>query len=214
MDLGHPEIDLLEIYKKGEMAYFQLPTLVHKDSTRRLGRMILQDLKAVSDSLLNDVEVDEDSFFSIFIDEFGYFAIEDFDELLAQCRESQLGLHLFTQSLADLDKISPEFARKILDNTIYKIIFRQDDPKSVEIWSSIAGTRDTVNESFQVESSDFNMSQIKTGIGNLREAKVMQIEHDVFKRLNVGQAVFIEKSPYRDDLVQIFYNPKVNGELR
>jgi hypothetical protein len=44
----------------------------------------------------------------------------------------------------------------------------------------------------------------ETGGGNAREAKQMCIEHDVFKRLSVGKAVLIQKSPAKEDLVELW----------
>lgn len=195
------EIDLRHIRKSGGIAYFQLDTLGNADSARRLGRMIVEDLKSMSSEVYkNEPNESERIFFPIFIDEFGSFASREFIEFLKQSRGAKFGIHAFCQGLEDMDVVSSEFRRQVISNTMTKIGLRMDDHETVDEFCATAGTFDTLKQSYQVSGE---LMASRTGMGNMREAKQMQIEHDVLKQLKTGQAVVIEKSPSRVKGIQI-----------
>lgn len=83
-----------------------------------------------------------------------------------------------------------------------KIIFRQDIDRDVEKWSGMAGTENTVIESFQTDRTT-GISQ-RTGMGNVHEGKRMRIEFDVFKNLTTGKAVVIDKGRRTQDLIAVW----------
>ncbi|MBU6375025.1 MAG: type IV secretion system DNA-binding domain-containing protein [Bdellovibrionales bacterium] len=195
------EIDLRHIRKTGGIAYFQLDTLGNGDSARRLGRMIIEDLKSMSSEVYKSEPNENDRiFFPIFIDEFGSFASREFIEFLKQSRGAKFGIHAFCQGLEDMDAVTSEFRRQVISNTMTKIGLRMDDHETVDAFCATAGTFDTLKQSYQVSGE---LIANRTGMGNMREAKQMQIEHDVLKQLKIGQAVVIEKSPSRVRGLQI-----------
>lgn len=196
------EIDLREVLRQGQIAYFQLDTLGNPDTARRLGRMIVEDIKGLASEVYRTVPEDQRRFFPIFIDEFGSFASREFIEVLKQIRGARFATHLFTQGLEDLDAVSKEFRRQAGSNPITKIGFRLDDNETVNEVCSMAGTVETTEQSYQIEGT---FAPMKTGLGNLRETRQMRVEHDVFKNLQVGQAVVIEKSPSRVSPIEVFH---------
>lgn len=196
------EIDLRYVLAQNEIAYFQLDTLGNPDTARRLGRLIIEDLKGLASHIYRSVPERNRKFFPIFIDEFGSFASKEFIEVLKQIRGARFGTHLFAQGLEDLDVVSPEFRRQASSNPITKIAFRLDDSQTVDEVCSMAGTLDVFEQSYQVEG---NIAPTRTGMGNLRETKQMRVEHDVIKSLETGQAVVIEKSPSRVTPIQVFH---------
>ena len=192
-DTTKNEIDFRESRKKGKIVYFQLNTLGNGDSARRLGRMVIEDLKALSGEVYSTEPIESlRPFFPIFIDEFGSFATREFIEFLKQSRGANFGVHLFCQGLEDLDVVSPEFRRQVITCTKTKIGMRMDDHETVNEICATAGTFDAIEQSYQVEG---DLMVKKTGMGNMRLTKQMQIEHDVFKQLRTGEAVVIQKSP-------------------
>ena len=200
-DISKSELDLREIRKTGGIAYFKLDTLGNADSARRLGRMIVEDLKSVSSEVYK-TEPDESKrvFFPIYIDEFGSFVSKEFIEMLKQARGSKMALHLFCQGLEDLDIVSPQFRRQVISNTLTKAAFRCDDNATTNEFCATAGTFDALEQSHQVDDGT------RTGRGNLRETKQMKVEHDVIKNLCNGQAVVISKSPTRIFGVQVYHS--------
>lgn len=203
------EIDLREVLRSNQIAYFQLDTLGNPDTARRLGRMIVEDVKSLASEVYHSAAGVEPKFFPVFIDEFGSFASKEFIEVLKQIRGAKFGAHLFTQGLEDLDVVSPEFRRQASSNPITKIGFRLDDNETVNELCSMAGTAETTEQSFQVEG---RIAPTKTGMGNLRETRQMIVEHDVLKNLETGQAVVIEKSPSRVVAIQVFH-PEILSDI-
>jgi len=196
------EIDLREVLRSNQIAYFQLDTLSNPDTARRLGRMVVEDVKSLASEVYHAPEGAELKFFPIFIDEFGSFASKEFIEVLKQIRGARFGAHLFTQGLEDLDVVSKEFRRQASSNPITKIGFRLDDSETVDAFCSMAGTIEATEQSYQVEGQ---LAPMKTGMGNLRETRQMMVEHDVLKSLETGQAVIIEKSPSSVSGIEVFH---------
>lgn len=196
------EIDLRQVMARNEIAYFQLDTLGNADTSRRLGRMIFEDLKGLASYIYNTVAEEDRKFLPVFFDEFGGLTSKEFIEGVKQVRGAKIGLHLFSQGLEDLDAISEPFRRQVGANPMTKIMLRLDDSKTVNEVCSMVGTVDSIEQSYQVEGT---LVQTKTGMGNQRESKKMRIEHDVLKNLETGQAVVIEKSPSRVVPIQIFH---------
>ena len=203
-------IDLVKAIENREVVYFQLNTMAYEFAAKVIGRLVLQDLKALASQIHGGQTPIEPTFFPIFIDEFGSFAFQGFIDFLKMSRDVGMANHLFFQSLADLDAITPEFKSQVQQNCLTKLILRTDDPAEVDFWAGVAGTRDSVESSYQVES--FLGWRVRTGAGNMRFTKQMRVEHDVFKRLRIGQAVMIQKAPAREDLIQL-WNPVI-GSIR
>lgn len=195
-------IDMIEVMNESQIVYFSLNTLNYGATAPIVGRLILQDLKSLTSQIHAKAVTVKSEFLSIYIDEFGSFAFKGFIDWQKMCRDVGFAVHLFFQSMADLNVVSPDFKEQVQSNCINKLILRTDDPKDAEFWASVAGTVDTIEQSYQVEDSGFLTT--KTGAGNQRNTKSMIIEHDVFKQLMIGQAVLIQKSPHRVDLVNLY----------
>ncbi len=195
-------IDLATAIQNSEIIYFQLNVMAYEVSAKAIGKLILQDLKSLASQIHGEVVDVKVDFLNIFIDEFGSFAIEGFIDFLKMCPDVRFANHLFFQSLADLDAVSPEFKSQVQQNCLSKLVLRTDDPDEVEFWSGVAGTLDVVDQSHQVEQ--FGPFTLRTGAGNSRETKQMKGEHDTFKQLDIGQTVLLQKAPTREDLVQLW----------
>ena len=193
---------LEECLMKGKVAYFQMNVNGYGEISRQIGRMILQDLKVLSNQIQCGQKSFSYDFCACFIDEFGSFIAPDFVDFLKMARSSRIGIHLFCQGLADLSKVSSSFKDQIVGNTVSKIIFRQDVAKDAEEWAGIAGTFSSKKKTYQVSGTDSDEEM--TGMGSMREVKEMRIEFDVFKRLSVGQAVLIDKFLHKEDLFHVW----------
>lgn len=205
------ELDLYKVLKNKEIAYFQLSVNGYESSVASIGKLIIQNLKSLS-SQIQTGQIEGIDRSSLHIDEFGAFAQDNFDKFLKICRDSNIGVHMYTQGLADLAKINDQFEDQVFGNNMTSFIFRLNISEEIEKLVSSAGTIDAVEQSYQVEK--LGISYFKTGAGNMRNTKQMLIEHDVVKNLSVGQAIVIERGPLVSDLVQI-WNPKAEdlGEL-
>ena len=196
------ELELSDVLANKKIAYFQMNVNGYGDISRRIGRIILQDLKVLSNQIQAGQRHFNYDFCACFVDEFGSFATRDFADFLKMARSSRIGIHLFCQGLADLKTINSEFKEQIIGNTANKIIFRQDVPEDAEVWSSMAGTFSSQKKTWQFSGPE--EEEKTTGMGSVRNVKEMKIEFDVFKKLSVGQAVLIDKAKHREDLLKVW----------
>ncbi len=67
VDTATPEIDLLQIYKENKIVYFQLNLQGYGDTAKRMGRMILQDIRTVSGYIQSEMLTSERHFFPVFV---------------------------------------------------------------------------------------------------------------------------------------------------
>ena len=198
------EIDLADLIENGGFVYFQLSIMQAADTARRIGRVVLEDLKGVANRIQSGKQK-APSLLPVFIDEFGEFASKEFGVFQEQSRDALFALHLFFQGVGNLDEVSPAFRNRMIDSSAEKIILSTLSPEGAELAANMAGTEDALEQSRQTVGF-WNWS-IPTGLGNQRQTKQMRVEHDVFKRLSIGQAVVIRKFPENKvDLVQI-WNP-------
>ena len=191
-----------DILRHRKVAYFQMNVNGYGEISRQIGRMVLQDLKVLSNQIQAGQKRFSYDFCACFIDEFGSFATRDFADFLKMARSSRIGIHLFCQGLSDLSRLTPDFKNQIIGNTINKILFRQDVGNDAEEWAKVAGTFSSRKKTYQITGTE--TSEEMTGLGSLRDAREMKIEFDVFKKLSQGQAVLIDKAFHREDLFQVW----------
>ena len=191
-----------DILRHKKVAYFQMNVNGYGEISRQIGRMILQDLKVLSNQIQAGQKHFDYAFCACFIDEFGSFATPDFADFLKMARSSRIGLHLFCQGLSDLSRLTADFKNQIIGNTIHKILFRQDVGEDAEEWAKVAGTFSSRKKTYQITGTETDEEM--TGLGTLRDVKEMKIEFDVFKKLSQGQAILIDKAFHREDLFQVW----------
>ena len=191
-----------DVLRHKKVAYFQMNVNGYGEISRQIGRMILQDLKVLSNQIQAEQKHFSYDFCACFIDEFGSFVTKDFADFLKMARSSRIGIHLFCQGLSDLSRLTSDFKNQIIGNTINKILFRQDVGSDAEEWAGIAGTFSSSKKTYQITGS--GLDEEMTGLGSIREVKEMKIDFDVFKRLSVGQAILIDKALHREDLFEVW----------
>ncbi len=194
LDTVRPEIDLLRAYQKNQICYFALDLQKYADTSRRLGRMIIQDIRAVSSYIQAHIPEHRRHFFPVFIDDASSFLDLNFIEFLSKCRASGFAVTMLHQSLGDLVfRGVSNFQQQVMENTNIKIILRQDDPQSVEKLTKIGGTRRTIIPTYQTEEKIIGKGF--TGTGSIREGQTFRIEPDLIRELKRGEAVIICKYP-------------------
>ena len=191
-----------DILRHKKVAYFQMNVNGYGEISRQIGRMILQDLKVLSNQIQAGQKLFSYDFCACFIDEFGSFATKDFADFLKMARSSRIGIHLFCQGLSDLSRLDLEFKNQIIGNTINKIVFRQDVGSDAEEWAKLAGTFSSRKKTYQITGAE--ESEEMTGLGTLRDTKEMRIEFDVFKKLSQGEAVLIDKALHKEDVFKVW----------
>lgn len=97
------------------------------------------------------------------------------------------------QEICDLQRISPEFAGRLMGNTSTLYSFLQKRPESAEIISGMAGTRTVWKQTRQTER--FGFFEIESGGGSRREVEEFCIHPNTIKSLRVGKCVCVKKYP-------------------
>jgi conjugal transfer pilus assembly protein TraD len=206
-----PEIDLLDAYLNKKIVYFQLNAQGYEETARRFGRIILQDLKTISNYIQAYLEEEKRDFFPVFIDEFSNFAYEQFIEFLNKARGAHLAILIAHQSLGDLEKAGNHFVKQVLENCNIKVVMRQDDPASIETYSKISGTVKSLKDTYQTEEGFFEKDM--TGMGSRREVEEFRIKPNTIRELGRGEAAIIIKQPFITDLLQLDYIGHIQKEL-
>ncbi len=189
----NPGIDLFDTYKSSKIIFLFLDSRRYGETAKAIGRFILQDLKNVSARVDAEIPKADRKSFSVIIDEFSDLASEDFIGFLDRARSSRMSVVVAHQEICDLQRISPEFAGRLMGNTSTLYAFLQKRPESAEIISGMAGTRTAWKATVQSEKL-FGID-IPTGNKSLREVEEFVIHPNLVKSLRVGKCVCVKKYP-------------------
>ncbi|MEK6577617.1 MAG: TraM recognition domain-containing protein [Bdellovibrionota bacterium] len=181
------EVSILDIIRKQEILFVDLPTEARAVQSTRLGKLLLQEIMLISGLRKIMPSLRGPNPYSIYIDEFDAFASEAFVTLLNKGRSSGFMIHMAHQTLSDLDRVSQTFKGQILGNCSVRFIFRQDLPDDAETWARFLGTTETVKKTFQTKDGT------NTGLSSNREVQEFIVSPDQIKSLRVGEFVFSEK---------------------
>lgn len=182
------EISLLDVIRKNEILFVDLPTEGKSVQSGKIGKLLLQEIMLVSGLRKTFPLLRSRTPFSVYVDEFDAFATESFATFQNKARSSNFMIHLAHQTLSDLDEVSPNFKNKILGNTNIRFVFRQDIPEDAETWASFFGTKLVLKSTFR--STDGQ----NTGEASNRLSKEFRIHPDEIKELPVGECISSVKS--------------------
>jgi intracellular multiplication protein IcmO len=173
-DTDAPEIDMVDVVSNSRILVVLLPSLSYSLSTlQALGRLALNAFKiALTTALGTKVEGDYEEIrrevkrkrpavpFTLIADEYGSYAVEGFDTVLAQGRSLGFGVIISVQELASLFKASETDAKRLIGNTNYKIIMKIEDTDTAKVLSERAG------ESFFMMPNIRNEGKVMENLGN------------------------------------------------
>lgn len=186
-------INLFEGYTNSKIIVLFLDSRRYGETAKTLGKFIIHDLKFVSSRVDSELPKEQRRSFSVIIDEFADLATEDFIGFLDRARSSCMSVVVAHQEVCDLQRISPEFAGRLMGNTSTLYAFLQKRPESAEIISGMAGTRKAWKKTVQTER--FGLFEIDSGKGSKREVEEFVIHPNLIKSLRVGKCVCVKKYP-------------------
>ncbi len=177
------------------IVYFCLQPLAFPAYAETLGKLIINDIKALAATLLQTEK--RIKLFTIF-DEFSVFAGDQVINLINQGRGAGIHALLATQSLSDIVRRGDEaLLGQVLNNCNNYIIQRQNNPDDAEVLANIIGT----NSGFQVTSQVSDNGG--TGTGSVRETREFIVHPDEIKRLGLGQAFVVNKQNFNVNSVEL-----------
>jgi hypothetical protein len=188
--------NLADVIHNNAVVYFALPALRFPSFSTVLGKLIINDIKAVVDRETADKRI-----FTVF-DEFSVFAGDQVLNLVNMGRGKGVHAIFGTQGLSDLKRVDGEFAAQVLNcvNTI--ICHRLNDHESAESVAAWAGTRDMFDVTAQIGGEG------ATGMGSVRRNKEFIIHPDSIKQdLQPGEAFYISKvGKFRSEKIKVKYS--------
>jgi hypothetical protein len=193
-------IDLFEAIGQKKIVYVLLDSRTYGESSRALGKLILQDLKAASARVDNEIPRDSRTPFTVVVDEFADLATEEFLGFLDRARSSKIGVVVAHQEVADLSRISPEFSHRLMNSTSTLFAFLQKVPMTSDLVASISGTRKTKEVTEQAKSN-WLFGDEKTGMKSIKEVNEFNIHPDTVRSLAVGECVMVTKYPKSASMV-------------
>lgn len=171
--------------EKGQILYFQLPTMLYPFLGEVTGKLILQSLQsAISRRHLSQ---GENKLFSVYLDDFQDYIYSGFGSLLNKSRSANIAMVFSHQSLGDLEKISPSFSDVVLTNTNLKFILRINDPKTCDYFAKSFGTVSSHKTTDQIDEGVFGKS--RTGKGTLRKVEEYIFHPNTFKKISIGRGM-------------------------
>lgn len=188
-----PEINIFEAINKQQIVYLLLDSRRYGESAKVMGKLILGDLKAASARIDNEILKKDRKPFTVIIDEFADLATEDFLAFLDRARSARIGVIVAHQELGDLQRVSPEFARRLMGNTSTMFAFLQKNPDSAEIIAKVAGTYEQVEYTSQTKM--FGFWNLNTGNGSARRVETFKVHPNQVKSLRVGECISICQMP-------------------
>lgn len=189
-------IDIFDCIQSHKIVYVLLDSQRYGESAKKLGKLILQDLKSASSKIIEEIPRNERVPCAIIVDEFADLATEQFVGFLNRARGSKLGIVIAHQEMSDLEAFSPTMRDQVMGNTSTTVSFLQKMPDSAEILAQIAGTKTTVKSTRQVKEDTFFITTRQyTGVESEREVEEFIIHPNTFKNLKVGECVIIGKYP-------------------
>jgi len=189
-------LNLSKAYDEGAVVYFCLQPLAFPSYASVLGKLIINDLKALAAQQLGRTD-GQSKIFTIF-DEFSVFAGDQVINLINQGRGPGIHAFLSTQSLSDLAVAKgKDFVGQVLTNCNNYIIQRQNNPEDAEILAGVIGTRDSADYTAQIDTDG------STGMGSVRRAKEFICHPDQIKRLGLGEAIFVNKQVFQVRSVKV-----------
>ncbi len=185
-----PDIVLERDLKEGGIVAFSLPATAYKCLARDIGILVLQHLQHIGAMRQMDRSHNQTPV-TVFADEFYTFAYEGFVDAVNKLRDAHISLLLSHQSLADLDRISPEYSRAVSDSTRNKVMFYSNDNELCEQLARSVGTKTSTKLTKRLSADRF-LNQVSTLEASAREADEFIVSPTQFKCLKPGQAYLIQ----------------------
>lgn len=199
-----PEIVLESIILEEKMLYVSLPTMGKDTAALNLGKMIISDLRSAVASIQNmPKSARPKTPFMAVLDEMGAYVMEGVGRLFEQARSAGICLVPAFQSFSQLNKVSPDFADIVIQNTWTKIIFKFGTNDGAEQAASLFGEEVMQQKSINLTGSESSGSQaLRTrpdsslseggGLGlSWREAKDFRVPPDKVMALGMGESFVI-----------------------
>ena len=195
---GPDALTLSKVRDERACLYIGLSTQGYGETATAVGKLFLGELLYNSYKTLSKEEgAGLKNPVSIYFDEFGSLVTPEFIELQNKCRGAGMELTVAVQTASDIDRISPELTKQVMENSGNIFIMKQRLADSAQYFAESIGTVLAKKQTYRVE----NGQQLETG--SEREVHELLVHSDIIKNLNIGQCVLLRQGPTRINLINI-----------
>lgn len=192
----NPDIVFDDVLQRNQIVYFQLPSAYYGQLSAAIGKMVLQHVQQAGAKRQIYRNLNQRPF-SVFIDECYNFPYANFITSLNTSRDANIQYFLAHQSFSDLERVSPEYADGVWDNTRTKVILYLNNPVLCERISKSIGTYQTAKATTQ-KSVKYLGVKVSTGEQSEREVEEFYLHPNYIKNLaKNGQAYVIHGQNYQ-----------------
>ncbi len=186
---------LKEAVYESRITYCLMNSLLHKESSKALGKLFLQDLMGFIGRRFASIERGEDHHtpVTLIIDEFAAFAMPEFIEFLDRARSAGISVIIAHQDRADLRSISEEFQSRVEANTNTTIVSGVKDPKDADHYAGMMGTKKVMKETIRVTSGGWS-GDTPTGDKSVREVDEFVLHPNKIRSLKQGEVLSISRT--------------------
>lgn len=151
--------------------------------TRLVGALAIHD---ICNMIASETEPEQPK--RIICDEISCYATEKLLGIYSRARSFGFQVIAATQSIADLEKISPEYASVLLENSGQYLVLQLNDAADAERMAKIIGTFEDIETTHKTEGSALE------GSGTKKVVHAFKVPPDTIKELRPLTAVYYNKS--------------------
>jgi type IV secretory pathway TraG/TraD family ATPase VirD4 len=197
----HPAVNALdpdivlehEIETSGVVGFF-LPANYLKQFARYMGLIAFQHMQFIGSLRQLDRSRNQTPVY-VYADEFYSFAYEGFTDAVNKLRDAKISFLLAHQTLSDLQKVSPEYAKGIWENTRNKVVLYQNDPDLAELVAKGIGTQKEIEQT-QRRSADGFLNSVAMLESATKEVDAYKFHPNRLKSLTLGQAYLVQDAEF------------------
>ncbi len=183
-------VDLIDIYNENAIVVFLIDKFKFPEFAKNLGEIILLDIKKLISKLMKNKNNIKTKKFLLILDEVGVYASEKILDILNKARVTNNQTVISTQSLSDLDDVTPNFKSQVIDNCNSYLILRNNDPDNAELLSGIIGTK---KKNFTTYQTNTELTY-STGVGTFKVVDEYIINPNDIKKMKKLTGIFYSKT--------------------
>ncbi|MYL43902.1 TraM recognition domain-containing protein [Virgibacillus salexigens] len=199
-ELGHlfvdkeDGLDLVQVSNNKEALFISFDGLIYDKYIKHIARFLILDLNFLV-SYRNRNKMKDQPILAVY-DEFSVYANDKIADTVNKSRSGGFHCLIATQTLADLEKVSPQLAKQVIGNTNTYAIGQTNNSEEVELWANTIGNDKDVDLTTVTEgkSSPYGRIERKADQGTVRRVQKYKIAPDDIRALRTGQFVIYRKA--------------------
>lgn len=140
MNAYAPEVRMKDVVRKGKVLYVALPTMGKGEAALALGKMAVADFRGtIADVQALPEDQRPNPPFLGFFDEAGSYVTQQWAAMFEQARSARLVMVPAFQVKQSLEVLGPELLARVTGNTMTRVFFKTDEPKTAEWIADMIG---------------------------------------------------------------------------